>query len=288
MELKKDTTLAKQSQSLIESYRGSYPKSITDAIRSESNSLATIRKEQGEKVCIAFLIRVLADCVEFFNVGKSMNDAQLVETCKLIMNEFYFLKVSDLQLFFQRFKTGYYGQLFDRLDGSVIMISLRAYCEERITTAESLSLEAHKTAIDEERKENYLIQIGSYYLRSNGDDFEEVEKKELATGYTYGVAVRLRDWIVREQYPLSPETIKIVDRSKVKGLFEMWATDAPHLLPDSEKFKRSTKDYYEQRDKIRADESLTELEKENAIRKLANLAPITQEEFNEQIKYYKQ
>lgn len=287
MELKKDTTLAKQSQSLIESYRGSYHKSITDAIRSELPALATIRKQQGEKVCIAVLIQILADCVEFFNVGKSMNDAQLVETCKLIMNEFYFLKVSDLQLFFSRFKSGYYGQLFDRLDGSVIIIALRAYCEERITTAESLSLEAHKTAIDEERKENYLIQIGSYYLRSNGDDFEEVENKELATGYTYGVALRLRDWIVREQYPLSPETIKIVDKAKLRGLFEMWATDAPHLLPDSENFKRSTKDYYEQRDKIRSDESLTELEKENAIRKLANLAPITKEEFNEQIKYYK-
>lgn len=288
MEPKKDTTLAKQSQSLIESYRGSYPKSITDAIRSELPTLATIRKEQGEKVCIANLILIVSDCIEFFNVGKSMNDKQLIETAKLIMNEFYFLKISDFQLFFSRFKSGYYGQLFDRLDGSVIIIALRAYCEERITTAESLSLEAHKTAIDEERKENYLIQIGSYYLRSNGDDFEEVENKELATGYTYGVAIRLRDWIVREQYPLSPETIKVIDRKKLPRLFDLWEKDAPQLLPDSEKFKRSTKEYYEQRDKIRADESLTELEKENAIRKLANLAPITQEEFNEQIKYYKQ
>lgn len=216
-----------------------------------------------------------------------MNDAQLVETCKLIMNEFYFLKVYDLQLFFQRFKTGYYGQLFDRLDGSVIMISLRAYCEERISTAENLSLEAHKTAIDMERKENYLIQIGTYYLRSNGDDFEEVENKELATGYTYGVALRLRDWIVREQYPLSPETIKIVDKNKLPRLFDLWEKDAPEKLPDSEKFKRATYDYYEKKKIILADESLTELEKENAIRKLAKLAPITQEEFSEQLKHYK-
>lgn len=226
--------------------------------------------------------------IKFFSVGKTMNSYQLGETARLLANEFYFLKVEDLHIFFERMKSGYYGQAYDRIDGNVIMVNLRNYCEERITTAESLSLEAHKTAIDEERKENYLIQIGSYYLRSNGDDFEEVEKKELATGYTYGVAIRLRDWIVREQYPLSPETIKIIDKAKLRGLFEMWSTDAPHLLPDSEKFKRSTKDYYEQRDKIRADESLTELEKENAIRKLANLAPITQEEFNEQVNYYKQ
>jgi hypothetical protein len=215
-----------------------------------------------------------------------MNDKQLIETCKLIINEFYFLKVSDLQLFFQRFKTGYYGQLFDRLDGQIIMLKLREYTEERITTAESLSLEAHKTAIADERKENYLIQIGQAYLRSNGDDFEEVENKELATGYTYGVALRLRDWIVKNEYPLSPESVKIIDSKSLPRLFDLWEKDAPELLPDSEKFKRSTESYYKERDAIRQNNQLTDFEKENLIRKLAKLEPISEEEFNEQQKYY--
>jgi hypothetical protein len=45
--------------------------------------------------------------------------------------------------------------------------------------------------------------------------------------------------------------------------------------------------YLKQRKAILADESLTDFEKQNAIRALAGIEPLTIQEYNEQLTYYK-
>lgn len=46
-------------------------------------------------------------------------------------NEFMNLKLEDFKLCFNRAKMGYYGKIYDRLDGQIIFEFLRAYSVER-------------------------------------------------------------------------------------------------------------------------------------------------------------
>lgn len=48
------------------------------------------------------------------------------------------------------------------------------------------------------------------------------------------------------------------------------------------------KDYLKSRNAILADESLTDFEKQNALRTLAGIEPLTIQEYNEQLTYYSQ
>lgn len=216
-----------------------------------------------------------------------MNDLQVAETVKLIMTDFYFLKLEDLKLCFDGMKAGKYidgGKLFDRLDGQIILLAIKEYAEERIKTASVMAEEKHKVLMDAKRQERYLIQVNKNYVRSCGDDFEEVEQKELATAYTYGVAIKIKEWIVREHYSTTPEKVKIHDKNKAEGsFFDYLEKNAPQLLPKGERFKRATNEYYEMKNAINANDKLSPFEKENAIRALSNLEPLSIEEYNERV-----
>lgn len=48
------------------------------------------------------------------------------------------------------------------------------------------------------------------------------------------------------------------------------------------------KDYLKRRKAILEDESLTDFERQNALRTLAGIEPITIQEYNEQLTYYSQ
>lgn len=253
-----------------------------EAIQSNSNQLSGLKKQLGKDVVIASLMIMIDSVVRFFSVGKTMDSGQLHETARLILQEFYLLKIEDLNIFFERFKSGFYGQTFDRIDGNVIMVKLREYVDERMEVAERLSLEKHKEIIETEKQEQYLIKVGENWVRSCGDDFEEVDRKELATAYTYGVACKLKSWLIKEYYSTTPDKVKVCDKNKADGsFFDHLEKNAPQLLPKGEAYKRATTEYFEMKQKILSDESLNGFEKENAIRALANLAPISIEEYNE-------
>lgn len=94
-------------------------------------SLASIRKYRGDAVQKALIYQALTDCVEFFNVGKGMSDKQVEMTVDLIASEFYFITPADLKLAFRMAITGKFGELYDRLDGSIVLNWLRLYFEQK-------------------------------------------------------------------------------------------------------------------------------------------------------------
>lgn len=101
------------------------------AIFFNNPSLAVIKKECGQMATDSFITEILTDLVMSFNVGKTMNEMQIVEMVKLIQVDYYFLKPSELKYCFNNAKMGKYGQLYDRIDMSVIFYWLERYMEER-------------------------------------------------------------------------------------------------------------------------------------------------------------
>lgn len=255
----------------------------SEAISADSKPLAALRVEYGSDAVISGLIRIIGENIRFFSLGKTMSDLQVLETAKLIAGEYYYFKLEDFKLFFTKFKRGEYGNLYDRLDGQVIMIALNQYREQRLAEAERLNHEKHKEQIAAENERFFFVKIGSNWLRSNGDNFEEVEQKELATNYTQGEAFNLKSWLQKEYYSNS-NYVLVYDSRNCKSVFDYLEEKKPELLPKGEKSKRATKEYYEAREKIMADDKLNEFEKENALRVFAKLEPITEREWMERKK----
>lgn len=252
----------------------------SEAISADSKPLAALRVEYGSDVVISGLIRIIGENIRFFALGKAMNDFQVVETAKLIAGEYYYFKLEDFKLFFTKFKRGEYGNLYDRLDGQVILIALNKYREERLAEAERLNHEKHKKILQNEKEAFYLVKIGCNWLRSSGDNFEEVEQKELATNYTRGEAEKLKAWLQKDYYS-NTNHVLVYDSRLSKSVFDYLEEKKPELLPQGEKSKRATKEYFEAKEKIMADKKLNDFEKENALRVFAKLEPITEKEWME-------
>jgi hypothetical protein len=118
---------------------------ITQALKANTPALGIIIKAvvDGDVLVKMIVTQALTDLILFFNVGKSFNNHQANNTVDLIIDDFKFLKVEDLKIFFTRMKKGFYGKLYDRLDGQIVLENLSLYCHERVLEAEKINFEAH-------------------------------------------------------------------------------------------------------------------------------------------------
>ena len=259
-------------------------KGFPDIFKIESNALSGIKKEFGEQKVISALNALIIDLIKFYAVGKNIGAEQVKETSRLILQDFYFLKIEDFKLFFDRMKSGHYGQVYDRMDGNVILVNLRFYCDERMDYAAQVQRDKHKQTMESESEQLYFLKVDGEYVREvKENQFEAVKDKLQATKFTYGKAYRLRLQFIKDVCPNEPDKVTIRNCSVSDVLiFDYLEKHAPHLLPKGEAYKRATNSYYEQRDLIRANPSLTDFEKTNKIRELAGLVALTESEYEAQ------
>lgn len=120
------------------------PRSVDDVFKSSEPAIGIVAKEAGENQARAIVVLLLTEVVSFFNASNTMNDSQVAITTDLIIEEYPYLKVDDLKLVFRNAMKGRYGDIYNRLDGSVIMGWLRQYNRERCARADILSYNNHK------------------------------------------------------------------------------------------------------------------------------------------------
>lgn len=94
-------------------------------------TLATISKEFGSGIATAWLVPQLANLSEFCGCKDKITPEQIKECATLISQNYYYLKVSELMLFFNRFKQGKYGRFYGVVDPLVIMTALQEFLRER-------------------------------------------------------------------------------------------------------------------------------------------------------------
>jgi hypothetical protein len=137
-----------------------------DVFNSKNKSLILMTPEIGEMGVKALLSYAISDLVDFFNLGKTMTVEQIAQTVELIIEEFGILKIDDFKLCFSRAKKGYYGQVYDRLDGQIILLWLNTYAENRFNIAEEKSYRNH-------------LETKQSFLNTSERLKEEVHQKEL-------------------------------------------------------------------------------------------------------------
>lgn len=83
-------------------------------------SLSALRRIHNEDSVIMMLVAWISNLQRFLNVSAKMDAAQMYETCRMILDDFWALNCADVHLVMLRAKQGFFGQLFGRIDGQII------------------------------------------------------------------------------------------------------------------------------------------------------------------------
>lgn len=109
-----------------------------------------------------WLIPQLYDLSEYCGCKDKLRGRPLEQCASIIALEYFYLKVSELMLFFHRFKSGRYGRFYGAVDPLVITTSLRDFIRERNDAYAVHEQEKRKAREKEERKGKVLMSYEEY------------------------------------------------------------------------------------------------------------------------------
>lgn len=94
-------------------------------------SLSRLQGTYGEKTAETWLEIQLRDLAEFSGSKEKMSIQQMEQLSQVIIRNYGYLKVTELMVFFQRFKAGYYGKFYGSVDAMTITTAIREFMEYR-------------------------------------------------------------------------------------------------------------------------------------------------------------
>lgn len=114
-------------------------------------SLGVVKHAYGPNAPTMWLIAQLYDLCEYTG-AKKMDAQQASMVAEVIAQEYGYLKVSELLLFFFRFKAGNYGRFFGAVDPMVITTALREFMKERTWACEQHEHKLRQQEQEEDEK----------------------------------------------------------------------------------------------------------------------------------------
>jgi len=151
-----------------------------------------MNKQFGSHEVIKQVAKMLIETVGFFNVPK-LSDIQVKMTVELICEEHYYLNFSDIQLCFKNAMKGKYGELYNRIDGQVIMIWLNKYVEERFEISEERSYQKHDALTSHEKERKYEGFVDR--LKEAGEKINKFKPKPISSNQKYNE--KTKKWEVK-------------------------------------------------------------------------------------------
>lgn len=139
---------------------------VDDCYFGDYPTIAQLGAEFDRKFPAAWMMAHLHDLSEFCGCKEKLSGHALQQCASTISMEFYWLKISELMLFFHRFKSGKYGRFYGSVDPLVITTSLRDFLKERsIAIAEHERLEAER----KERERKLPVTWEEYCMKEYGE-----------------------------------------------------------------------------------------------------------------------
>lgn len=106
--------------------------------------LSLVSSTYGKKDTEIWIEIQLQDLAEFSGCREKLNIRQLTDTAALILETYGNLKVTELMLFFHKFKRGEYGKFYGSVDPITIMSGLREFTAERNRIIQHYANEEHR------------------------------------------------------------------------------------------------------------------------------------------------
>jgi len=149
---------------------------IDDCYFGDYPTLSMLKEGYGENTPVVWLLPQLYNLSEYCGCREKLKGASLEDCANVIAIEFNFLKVSELMLFFHRFKSGYYDRFYGSVDPLIITKSLHKFLSERAAAYAEFEKELERKKYEEWKKtaitwEEYC-QLVEAKLRAKGNDIE--------------------------------------------------------------------------------------------------------------------
>lgn len=140
-------------------------------------TLSEVRRRFGEKMPQVWLMAQLYNLSEYCGVKEKLEGQPIEDLAYILATEYHYLKISELMLFFHRFKAGHYGIFYGNVDPLVITTSMLTFVKERnaeIAKEHERQRKASETTA-EQRQEAYEAWCKEHNL--------DPEKQETITKY---------------------------------------------------------------------------------------------------------
>jgi len=150
-------------------------KTITDVFKVKKPTLKQLEILTSQGHVIAYLNKWIIDTLGFFNIGKSMDEHQVMETSFLIWQTYPAMGIQEIYFVFNQAKKGKYGKIYDRIDGSIIFEWFNSFWEERLNAAEGLSHQDHirnKERTGESYSTNQAAKEYAYKVRKFAEKYK--------------------------------------------------------------------------------------------------------------------
>lgn len=123
-------------------------------------TLSELAKIYSETLTEVWLRVQIRDLAEFSGVKDKPTIEQISDVARVIIAEFHYLKITELMVFFQMFKSGKFGKFYGAVDGLVITEGIWEFLDYRteqlriIERRRQETLKAEKVLEMERRKQN--------------------------------------------------------------------------------------------------------------------------------------
>lgn len=115
-------------------------------------AISTVKKYHGDGVAVASVAEIIAQGAALLNVGKNLQPHQIEFLACEILQEWYWLTIGEVRLIMNNGVTGKYGELYDRLDVSVVLKWFERYADVRGEVIAEKSRRAHLDRKEQESK----------------------------------------------------------------------------------------------------------------------------------------
>lgn len=138
-------------------------------------ALSEIRLAYGTEAPAMWLIPQIVDLSECCGCRGKLTENQLRQTAALIMADYFHLKVSEVMLYFFRFKGGHYGRFYGHVDPMTILEGFRAFMQYRARVIDRI--EQARAVVEMERARAEAITYEEWQRRK-----KEREEGKLPAG----------------------------------------------------------------------------------------------------------
>lgn len=157
-------------------------RTIDDVLGAPTPQLSSLKRGDDKSVPLSILIELIAEVRQNLNVGKNMNNAQVVKAAQMLYDAYWWYKPEDFKLCFQKLIAGEYGKQYDVLDVQVLLQACRQYDLERVEALEEKRraerLERENQAIDaSERTEEDQQKWQEFSRVMNSIQIKQVDPK---------------------------------------------------------------------------------------------------------------
>ena len=121
------------------------------AVMGDYPTLTDICLAYGKTFAEQWLYPQITD-LSVFTGAKNLDKEQVRSLASVIAAEYRYLKVTELLLFFHRFKAGHYGRFYGSVDPMVITCALKDFIKERNTIIDQCERDANNQKYELESK----------------------------------------------------------------------------------------------------------------------------------------